>query len=264
MSNELLVENKDGLLVLTMNRPERRNALSPALLENMVSTLAAAADDPNVRAVMLTGAGGHFCAGGDVKAMNEGAGQDLPYGNRHYSLRDRMNASRLLHQMPKPTIAAIDGAVAGAGLSMALACDFRVCSTSSKITTAFAKVGLSGDFGGSYFLTSIVGSAKARELYFLSPVLTGEEALAIGLVNRAVEPDQVQGVARELAEQLANGPTFTLARIKQNINLAVSGANLADCFDQEAKHHMQCTLTEDHKEAAAAFVEKRAPVFKGK
>jgi len=263
MSEDLIIEHQNGLLVLTMNRPDRRNALSPALLEGLVSTLAAAADDSAVRAVLLTGAGGHFCAGGDVKAMNEGQGRDLPYGNRQHGLRDRMNASRYLHEMPKPTIAAIEGAVAGAGLSLALACDFRICSTTSKITTAFAKVGLSGDFGGSYFMNNIVGSAKTRELYLLSPVLSGEEAFDIGLVTRAVDPDKVQSTARELANELANGPTFTLARMKQNIALADSGATIAECFDQEAKHHMQCTLTHDHKEAAAAFVEKRKPVFKG-
>ncbi len=261
MSDELLHDLKDGLLTLTMNRPERRNAFTPDMVTKMRDLLASAAHDPAVRAVMVTGAGGHFCAGGDVKAMNEGAGLDLTYGEHKHRLRDRMNVSAYLHDMPKPTIAAIDGAAAGAGLSVALACDIRICATDSKITTAFAKVGLSGDFGGTYFLTKMLGAARARELYLTSPVLSGTEAAALGLVSRAVDPGTVQDTARDLAQSLANGPTLTLGRIKQNIAMAESGASLAECLDHEAANHMASTITNDHQEAAAAFVEKRKPRF---
>ena len=263
MSELLKQELNNGLLTLTMNRPERNNALNQEMLIDLVNATAAAAENPEVRAVLLTGAGGYFCVGGDVKAMNEGQGRELSLGERHYGLRDRMNVSRLLHEMPKPTIAAIEGAAAGAGLSMALACDFRICADDAKITTAFAKVGLSGDFGGTYFISQIVGAAKARELYLLSPKLSGSEAAAIGLATKAVAAQSVQEEARKFAMELANGPTITLGKIKQNLNLAESGGSLVECFDQEARNHTQCTLTDDHKEAAAAFVEKRKPKFKG-
>ena len=263
MSDALLEEMRDGLLILTMNRPERRNAMNPELTLALRDATARAAEDPKVRAVLLTGAGGTFCVGGDVKAMNEGSGRDLSHGERIHNLRDRMNASRYLHEMPKPTIAAIEGAAAGAGLSLALACDFRVAARDAKLTTAFAKVGLSGDYGGTYFLSQILGSAKARELYLLSPVLNGEEAERIGLVTRAVDPARVMDEALEMASSLAAGPTVTLGKIKRNLALAEAGGSLGACFDQEARNHSECSLTADHKEAAAAFVEKRKPVFRG-
>ena len=263
MTDVLLKEMRDGLLVLTMNRPERRNALDPALTQALLDATAAAADDPDVRAVLLTGAGGHFCVGGDVKAMNAGQGQDRPKGERVHSLRDRMSTSRYLHEMPKPTIAAIEGSAAGAGLSLALACDFRICAANAKLTTAFSKVGLSGDYGGTYFMPQLVGSAKARELYLLSPVLSGKEAADMGLVTRQVPDEAVVDEARALAAELASGPTVTFGRIKENLNLAERGSGIGEHFDQEARNHMLSTLTEDHKEAAAAFVEKRQPRFKG-
>ena len=160
MTEILLSEMRGGLMVLTMNRPESRNALNPALCMALAERLAAAAEDPAVRAVVLTGAGGTFCVGGDVKAMNEGSGRDAPERERIAALRARMEASRFLHEMPKPTIAAIEGPAAGAGLSLALACDFRICGRNAKLTTAFAKVGLSGDYGGTYFLTQIAGRCQ--------------------------------------------------------------------------------------------------------
>ena len=263
MTDVLKKEMRDGLLILTMNRPDRRNALSADLTHALRDAAAAAAEDPSVRAILLTGAGGHFCVGGDVKAMNEGKGQDAPLGERIHQLRDRMSVSRYLHEMPKPTIAAIEGSAAGAGLSLALACDFRVCANDAKLTTAFAKVGLSGDFGGTYFLSQILGSAKARELYLLSPVISGSQAQDIGLVTRSVEASRVMDEALALASQLASGPTITLGRIKQNLALAEGGASLAQCFDNEARNHILSSLTSDHREAAAAFVEKRKPSFSG-
>src|SRR5690606_6791686 len=167
----------------------------------------------------------------DVKAMNEGKDRNASLGERIHHLRDRMNASRYLHEMPKPTIAAIEGSAAGAGLSLALACDFRICAEDAKLTTAFNKVGLSGDFGGTYFLSQMLGSAKARELYLLSPVLSGRQAADLGIVTRAVEAAQVMEEAMAFASQLASGPTLTLGRIKQNLALAEGGGSLAECFD---------------------------------
>jgi 2-(1,2-epoxy-1,2-dihydrophenyl)acetyl-CoA isomerase len=178
------------------------------------------------------------------------------------NLRRAMEVSRILHEMSKPVVAQLDGAAAGAGLSIALACDLRIASESVKITTAFAKVGLSGDYGGTYFLTQMLGSAKARELYLMSPVLTAQEALALGLVTRVVADAEVETAAHDLAMSLAQGPSITLGYIKRNINNA-ERLPLEVCFDAEAFHHSRAGETADHKEAAKAFVEKRKPVFGG-
>lgn len=263
MENVLLESRERGVLTLTLNRPERKNTLSAELSARLLEAVSNAASDPEVRAVVITGAGGAFCAGGDVKAMAAAAGAAESFEQRAQQLRQRMDVSRLLHQMPKPTIAVIRGAAAGAGLSIALACDLRIATPGAKLTTAFAKVGLSGDFGGSYFLTQLVGAAKARELYLCSPILSGDEALAWGLVNRVVADDRIDQEARVLAESLASGPTVTLGYIKKNLNLAES-SSLETVFDAEAVHHIRCAGTEDHREAARAFVEKRTPVFQGR
>ena len=260
--NDMVLQNLDqGLLTITMNRPDRRNALNPDMTRGLVEAAKRAAEDHDVRAVLIKGAGGTFCVGGDVKSMAAGAAP-LPFEARMANLRRGMEVSRILHQMPKPVIAQVDGAAAGAGLSIALSCDLRVASASVKITTAFAKVGLSGDYGGTYFLTQLLGSAQARELYLLSPVLTAQEALALGMVSKVVPDDEVETAARELALSLAQGPSVTLGYIKRNINNAES-LSLEACFDAEAMHHSQCSLTDDHKEASRAFVEKRKPAFKG-
>lgn len=263
MTDQLMLDRQAGLLVITLNRPERRNAMTREMTRALTEALAAAASDETVRAVVLTGAGGHFCVGGDVKAMNEGAGGADQPGLARLALRERMTASQYLHSMPKPTIAAIEGSAAGAGLSLALACDLRVCAEDAKLTTAFARVGLSGDFGISYFLSRVLGPARAREHLLLSPLLSGREAADLGLVTRCVSPGTVQAAARALGADLASGPTLTYGRMKQNLALAAEGAGLAECLDQEATNHTLSTLTEDHREAAAAFVAKRSPQFRG-
>jgi 2-(1,2-epoxy-1,2-dihydrophenyl)acetyl-CoA isomerase len=263
MERVLLEQLEDGVLTLTMNRPDRLNALNGEMLQALYEALTRAAGDREIGVIVLAGAGRGFCAGGDVKAMAEGARREETYDERVQSLRARVEVSRLLHETPKPTIAMLRGPVAGAGLSLALACDMRIASETTKMTTAFAKVALSGDFGGTYFLTKLVGSAKARELYFTSPVLTAPEALALGLVSRVVADAELEAATKSLATSLARGPRITLGYIKQNMNLA-EHASLSDVLDAEALRHTRCAQTEDHREAAAAFVEKRAPVFKGR
>jgi 2-(1,2-epoxy-1,2-dihydrophenyl)acetyl-CoA isomerase len=261
---DLLEQIKDGVAVLTMNRPERLNALSRAMLEALESALARLAADPALGAVVVTGAGKGFCAGGDVKAMAEGAEfQAGSLEERAQQLRARMEVSRWLHEMPKPTIAMIRGAAAGAGLSIAMACDLRVASDTAKFTTAFAKVGYSGDFGGSYFLTKLVGTAKARELYFTGDLLDARQALALGLVNRVVPDAQLEEETLGLAARLAKGPRIAYRYIKRNMNAAESGS-LGELLDLEAWHHSRTGMTEDHREAARAFVEKREPQFHGR
>lgn len=261
MNDMVLQKLEGGLLTITMNRPERKNALNPEMVAGLVEAARRAADDPEVRAVLFKGAGGSFCVGGDVKSMAAGRAP-LPFEVKLANLRRGMEVSRILHQMPKPVVAQLDGAAAGAGLSMALSCDLRIASESCKITTAFAKVGFSGDYGGTYFLTQLLGSARARELYLTSPVLTAREAHAIGMVTKVVPDAEIDAAAHELALSLAQGPSIALGYIKRNINNA-EHLPLEDCFDGEAIHHTRCSDTEDHKEAAKAFVEKRKPAFRG-
>ncbi len=261
-ATDMVLQRLDaGLLTITMNRPERRNALNPDMVSGLVEAARRAAEDRDVRAVLLKGAGGTFCVGGDVKAMAEGRAP-LPFEAKLANLRRGMEVSRILHQMPKPVVAQLDGAAAGAGLSIALSSDLRIASESCKITTAFAKVGFSGDYGGTYFLTKLLGSAKARELYLLSPVLSASEALALGMVTKVVPDADIDAVARDLAQSLAQGPSVALGYIKRNINNAEE-LSLEACFDGEAIHHTRAGETADHKEAAKAFVEKRKAAFLG-
>jgi len=254
----------DGVAVLTMNRPERRNALSNAMVEGLLEALPRLAGDDAVGCIVLTGAGPAFSAGGDVKAMAEGtslAGATME--QKADRLRSRMEVSRLLHELSKPTIAMLRGPAAGAGLSMALACDLRIASDNARFTTAFAKVGFSGDFGGSYFLTKLVGTAKARELYFTAELIDAAEALRLGLVNRVVADGELEAAALGLARQLAAGPRVALRYIKRNMN-AAEHLSLKECLDLEAWHHTRTAATEDHTEGARAFAEKRPPAFKGR
>jgi 2-(1,2-epoxy-1,2-dihydrophenyl)acetyl-CoA isomerase len=262
--DRVLVETlEDGVLTLTLNRPDRLNALNREMIEALAASITRAAGDSAVGAVVLAGAGRAFCSGGDVKGMAERNLRPMNFDERVQDLRRRMDVARLLHEMPKPAVAMLRGAVAGAGLSLALACDLRIAGDALKLTTAFAKVGLSGDFGGSWFLTRLVGPAKARELYFTSPVLGAAEALALGLVNRVVADSELESATRALARSLAAGPRVTLGYMKQNMTLA-EDAGLSELMDAEALRHTRCAETEDHREAVAAFVEKRAPVFRGR
>jgi len=255
---------KDGVAVLTLNRPERLNAMSRPMLDALLEALPRLAEDPDVGVIVLTGAGRGFCAGGDVKAMAEGTelgGQTME--EKAQALRSRMETSRWLHEMPKPTIAMVRGPAAGAGLSLAMACDMRVASDTARFGTAFARVGYSGDFGGSYYLTQLVGTAKARELYFTADLLDAQQALALGLVNRVVPDARLEEETMALASRLARGPRVAYRYMKRNMNAAES-AGLKEMLDLEAWHHTRTGMTEDHREAARAFVEKREPQFKGR
>jgi len=259
---ELLETIEDGIATLTFNRPERLNALSTPIMEGLLDGLPRLAGDPGVKVVVLTGAGRAFCAGGDVKSMAEGSVQRST-AEATTRLRSRMEVSRILHELPKPTIAMINGPAAGAGLALALACDLRIAGTSARLVTAFVRVGFSGDFGGSYFLTRLVGTAKARELYFTGRPVEAGEALSLGLVNRVIPDEELATVTMELARSLAQGPSIALSLMKRNLNCAENGS-LAELLDMEAVHQVQTGRTEDHREAAKAFVEKRTPIFIGR
>jgi 2-(1,2-epoxy-1,2-dihydrophenyl)acetyl-CoA isomerase len=265
MSEELLYRLENRVAVLTLNRPERLNALTRDMMQALLARLSACAMDDAVGSVVLTGAGGAFCSGGDVRVQARVAAEgtaETPE-QRTDLLRRSMEASRLLHEMPKPTIAMVNGVAAGAGMSLALACDLRIAGQSARMTTAFAKVGLSGDYGGTWFLTQLVGTAKARELYFLSDVLDAVRIEALGLANRVVADVALTAETMALATKLANGPGVALRYMKRNLNVA-EWDTLAAGLDAEAYGMMRSRASDDHKEAARAFVEKRAPVFRGR
>jgi 2-(1,2-epoxy-1,2-dihydrophenyl)acetyl-CoA isomerase len=262
-SDHLLVDVKDGIAVLTFNRPERLNALSREMIEQTIATLEKFAADPSVGCIVVTGAERGFCAGGDVTAMSAGDGAALSFEQRLDRQRFGHRLSGLLYSIPKVTIAAVNGAAAGAGLSIALACDLRIASDKAKFTTAFAKVGFGGDFGITWPLTRILGEAKAKELLFLSDVLTADQALALGLVNRVVPHDQLIASALDWAHRIASGPQVSYRYMKENARLA-SQQDYLTMLDREAWTHLRCGETEDHREGARAFVEKRAPQFKGR
>jgi 2-(1,2-epoxy-1,2-dihydrophenyl)acetyl-CoA isomerase len=265
-TEDLRAEIDDGVVVITMNRPDRRNAFSQPMMSAMAEVLAQAEADDAVGCVVLTGAGGAFCAGGDVKSMaapsSDGAAQSLDAAIHRQRLNQRATSGRLW-SMPKPTIAAIGGPAAGAGLSLALACDLRYAVPGAILTTAFARVAFAGDYGGTWFLTRLVGSGKAKELYYFSERLTAAQAEQLGIVNAIFPADDFEQEVMARARRLAKGPSLAYRYMKENLNRAVSG-ELGDCMDLEVTHHAHTGLTEDHREAAHAFVEKREPVFRGR
>jgi 2-(1,2-epoxy-1,2-dihydrophenyl)acetyl-CoA isomerase len=267
-TEQLLAKIDDGVAIVTMNRPERRNALTGEMLAGLGRALEHLEHDDDVGCVILTGAAGAFCAGGDVKEMAQGSA--VVAGSRA-GLDARIQAQRESHRstagriygMPKPVIAAMPGAAAGAGLALALACDLRVMAEDAVVTTAFARVGFSGDFGGTFFLTQLVGSAKARELFYMPERVDARQCLALGLVNRVVSSTALMDEAMSWARRIASGPRIAFRYMKENLNRAVGG-DMLECLDMEAIYQVQTGLTEDHREAARAFVEKREPVFKGR
>ncbi len=265
MTDQLLEKIEDRVAVLTMNRPEALNALSDEMMDALSEATNRLKNDDDVGCIVLTGAGRGFCSGGDVKGMAGGTGNSVAPPStmemNHRKLRRHMQASIDLHEMTKPTIAMVKGPAAGAGLSLALACDIRICGESARMTTAFARVGLAGDFGGTYFLPRIVGDGKARELYFTAAMVEADEALRLGIANRIVPDDKLEEETMALASQLAHGPGITLGYMKRNLNTQ-NHQSLSELMDQEITHHLRSGQTADMREAATAFVEKRTPVFK--
>ena len=260
MAEQLVLQQlEDGILTLTLNRPDKANALNPPMMRQLTAAMSEAASNERARVVIVTGAGKAFCAGGDIGA-NRPADTLV---NRIKWLRDNMETTRILYEMPKPTIAMVNGASASVGLALAGACDFRVASSKAVFVTSFIKAGLSGDYGASYFLTRLLGSAKARELMYLSENVSADEALRIGMVTKVSAPEELYADTMALANKLAAAPPITLQLMKQNMNAAVS-ASLSEQLDQEATNMVLSSLTDDHREAIKAFIEKREPVFTGK
>ncbi len=267
-TDDLLASLEDGVLTLTLNRPKARNAMSREMTGALAEQLADAELNPAVRCIVLTGAGKGFCAGGDVKGMaarGDGTVGDntIDSAIHRQRINQRATAGRL-YNMPKPTLAALPGAAAGAGLSLALSCDLRIMASNAILTTAFARVGFSGDYGGTFFMSQLVGTAKARELYYLSDRVSAQESLDLGLTNWVVEPEELVAKTREIAGRLASGPTVAYRYMKENFARAISTGDVDECLDLEATHHVHCGQTEDHRNATKAFVEKREPVFQGR
>ncbi len=266
-TEDILAHEEDGVVVITLNRPEARNAMSGEMNAGLEQTLDYAERSADVRAIVITGSGGAFCAGGDVKGMAAGGG-----GGRGPTLDERIHAQRLnqrhtagrMYLMPKPVIASLPGPAAGAGMSLALSADLRIMADTAFITSAFAKVGFSGDYGGTFFLSHLVGSGKAKEIYFLSDRVDAAECLRLGIANQVVPAAELEEATMALARRLVAGPPVAYRYMKENFNRAAMGADVLECLDLEATHHVHTGLTEDHRDAARAFVEKRAPVFNGR
>jgi 2-(1,2-epoxy-1,2-dihydrophenyl)acetyl-CoA isomerase len=259
---DLLETVEDGIATLTLNRPERLNALSPEMTAGLKEALERYATDRAVGCVVITGAGRGWCAGGDVKTM-ESRGRDQSVEDRAEGLRRSHQLPLLIRTMPKIVIAMINGPVAGAGLGVALACDLRIAGRSARFGTAFARIGYSGDYGGSWSLTRLVGTARARELYFTADIIDADKAAELGIVNRTVADDELRAETMALARRIADGPQVALGYMKRNLHAAET-EDFQTVLDLEAAHQARCAFTDDHKEAVAAFVEKRRPVFHGR
>jgi 2-(1,2-epoxy-1,2-dihydrophenyl)acetyl-CoA isomerase len=258
----LAAERNGRVLILTLNRPDKLNALTPELHRLLHTAVVDAAQDANVGAVVITGAGRAFCSGGDMGGRRDSAAAAPTLEQRADELRSHGETARLLHEMPKPTLAMINGVAAGAGLALALACDLRIAAAGAVLTTAYVNVALSGDLGSSYFLTQLVGSAKARQLMLLSDKIDAAEGHRIGLINLIAESNTLRETTMQVARHLADGPAVALRYIKRNLLCAETGS-LSEVMDSEAFGMARCGRTQDVKEAAQAFRDKRPPIFKG-
>lgn len=266
-TEQLLFSFDDGVAVLTLNRPERRNALSDELTPALRQSLLDLELREAVRCIMITGAGNAFCSGGDISGMGSGASTaepQLTHADRVRALQHKQDTLVLrMQQLDKPIVAALPGPAAGAGMSIALACDLRVACESAFLTTAFCNIGISGDYGGSWHLAQLVGPALAKELYFLGERIEAKEAAAMGLLNRVYPDDMFRESALGYAKRIAHGPTTAIRMMKKNINAALT-ADLATVLNLEAEHTVRCFETNDAREAVKAFQDKRPPVFSGR
>jgi 2-(1,2-epoxy-1,2-dihydrophenyl)acetyl-CoA isomerase len=263
MTDEVILTTvSDKVATLTFNRPDKLNALSPELISESCDALRQWGRDPEVGAIVVTGTGRAFCAGGDVSAM----GRYEERGTLEQEidrLRQAQELSWLLYNLPKVTIAAVNGFAMGAGLGVCLACDLRIASDQAKFGTAYAKVGFGGDFGTTWLLARYAGAPKAKELFFLGDIIDAAEADRLGLLNRVVAQDRLMTDVMEIASRIAHGPLTSYRYMKANVNMAAS-VDFRALLDREAETHLRCAMTADHKEGVRAFMEKRQPEFTGK
>lgn len=264
-TEQLLCEIRERVAVITLNRPEARNAMSDLLTPALRRMIAERGADSRVGALLITGAGTAFCAGGDVKGMGDNSSKRTM--SRNDRIDDLIERQRLLTgalvALRKPTVAALPGAAAGAGLAIALACDIRIAAQSAFVSSGYSRIGLSGDYGVAWLLTRTVGSPIARELMFTSERVDSARAERIGLFNRVVADDQLAVAAFELTRSLAQGPAVALKHMKDNLDEAAS-ISFDAALMHEAQRLVDSSHTEDHREAVRAFVDKRKPVFNGR
>jgi 2-(1,2-epoxy-1,2-dihydrophenyl)acetyl-CoA isomerase len=256
-------EAEEDISVITLNRPDVYNALDDESGFELLQTVGAAAEDDKIRCIVITGAGKAFCSGEDLGALSEGyrSGKAPDLG---HTVEARYNPLiRAIRNAPKPVIAAVNGVAAGAGASIALACDFRVMSTRAKLIVNFVKVGLIPDSGALWFLTKMLGSAKAWELAATGAPVEADEALRLGLATKVAEPDDFEDAWRSLAGELSAGPTQAYSLIKSLVN-AAGVIGLDEQLDLEVAAQRAAGKTADHLEGVQAFLEKRAPTFEGK
>ena len=264
--DELKVEVKNHVGILTLNRPDKLNALTKTMGDVAVEALQDWATNPDVGAVIVTGAGRGFCAGGDVSAMDRGTEMGAKGATLEQKvdlLRERQLWPWLLYTIPKVTIAVVNGPAAGAGLGLAMSCDLRIASDQARFGTAYARVGYGGDYGTTWQLTRLVGQAKAKELFFLPDMITATEAQQLNLVNRVFPHEKLWDEAMTIAERIASGPLMSYRYMKANINDSGT-VDFRTMLNREAETHVRCGETEDHKEGVRAFMEKRQPVFRGR
>src|ERR1700757_1887232 len=265
-TDELLCVIRDRVAIITLNRPEVRNAMSDTLTPALRTMIRTCGENPDVGVLLLTGAGNAFCAGGNIKGM--GAHRDerkleMSFEDKVADLQERQRLlTGALAAVRKPTIAALPGPAAGAGLALAMACDIRIAAQSAFISTGYLRVALSGDYGIAWLLTRLVGTARARELMFTAEKGDAERCERIGPVNRVVPDEALRAEAFALAKSLAEGPTLALRYMKDNLDEALS-FDFATARDQEAERLIRLTATADHREAVQAFTDKRKPVFTG-
>jgi enoyl-CoA hydratase/carnithine racemase len=266
-TDELLCVIRDRVAVITLNRPQARNSLSDHLTPALRTMIRTCGENPEVGALLITGAGTAFCSGGDVKGMGAHRDKkktDMSYDEKVADLQERQRLlTGALVSVRKPTIAALPGPAAGAGLAIAMACDIRIAAQSAFISTGYLRVALSGDYGTAWLLTRLVGTARARELMFTAEKVDADRCEKIGLFNRVVPDDKLQDEAFALAKSLAEGPTLALRYMKDNLDEALL-FDFATARDHEAARLVRLTATADHREAVQAFIEKRKAVFTGK
>lgn len=269
MSEQVLLKEQQGsLLILKMNRPDRLNAINGDLMDELLAATQEAAEDKSVRAVVLMGEGRAFCAGGDIvdgAKIKRAPGAEKPADPRQEKIDvqyARTQASYLLHTMPKPTIALVRGAAMGAGMSLALACDYRIISDNAVFASAFVNNALSGDYGLAYFLSKAIGAPKALELIMLSEKIRADKIDALGLATKVVADEALLEEGMAFAQRLAEGPTVAFAGAKLNV-VAAATMGLQDYLRVESENQVACVYTKDIREAGKAFMEKRKPVFTG-
>jgi 2-(1,2-epoxy-1,2-dihydrophenyl)acetyl-CoA isomerase len=256
----VILEYRDAVAYIRLDRPERRNALTYPMLEELLDACQHTAEDPSARVVVLTGTGTAFCAGGDVRHIDEDGRNELTEDERRERLARLHRISWLLHTMKKPTVAAINGPAMAAGLSLAMACDLRVMSASATRATAFARLATPGDFGGTWFALHLLGMGRAKALYLLNETLSAEQALDWGLVTTVVPPEQFGAAVDELADRLAAGPAEAFGLMKANFAAAVTSP-LADFLDTEATNMTLGMSSKEFQAAARAFLEGVEPDF---